>query len=103
MHTVIQSLVEEFRRDLAADSPGLARVALTIARLEYEDLDAAAALASLDALAGTIHERLSPNARPEEQMAMINLCLFAEHKYCGNEKNSFQNRPFVYYECAKAR
>ena len=92
MHTVIQSLVEEFRRDLVADSPGLARVALTIARLEYEDLDAAAALASLDALAGTIQERLSPDARPEEQMAMINLCLFAEHKYRGNEKNYYDPR-----------
>ena len=92
MHTVIHSLIDDFRRVLAEDSPDLARAALTIARLEYEEIDPAPWLASLDALAGTIHERLSPNARVEERVAMINLCLFTEHKYRGNEKNYYDPR-----------
>ncbi|HVK56206.1 MAG TPA: tetratricopeptide repeat protein, partial [Burkholderiales bacterium] len=70
----------------------LAQAAITIARLEYPDLDPRDTLRDLDVLATEIRERLPRGARKEEFMAMICRRLFTELEFRGNEENYYDPR-----------
>src|SRR5262249_52393457 len=75
----------------------LAKAALTIAVSDYPNLDIAAYLSRIDALATTAAERLGSAADVYRSIATLNFLLFQEHGFCGNRedyfdpKNSFLN------------
>ena len=91
---------EEFRR--AVEQPetalDLGRAALAIARSEYPQLDAAAYLARIDAMASEVGEHLnSEEGGPHRSIAALNYVLFQRVGFRGNRedyfdaKNSFLN------------
>jgi len=86
------SICNEFRQVLAGKELELAQAAITIARLEYPDLDPRDTLRDLDVLATEIRERLPRGARKEEFMAMISRRLFTELEFRGNEENYYDPR-----------
>ena len=75
----------------------LGKAALTIAVSDYPNLDIAAYLSRIDALATTAAERLGSAADVYRSIATLNFLLFQEHGFCGNRedyfdpKNSFLN------------
>lgn len=81
-----------------AGGPGdLAAACLAIAQDEYPDLDVAASLAELDAMAATVRSRLAADAFAEQRVAALNHHLFAELGFRGNAdayydpRNSYLN------------
>jgi regulator of sirC expression with transglutaminase-like and TPR domain len=85
-------ICNEFRQVLAGKEPELAQAAITIARLEYPDLDPRDTLRDLDVLATEVRERLPRGARKEELMTMICRRLFTELEFRGNEENYYDRR-----------
>lgn len=71
---------------------------LTIACIEYPDLDVAAFRGELDSIATTIHERIQGLTQPHEIIRAVNHHLFEELKFSGNSAdyynpdNSYMNR-----------
>lgn len=70
----------------------LAEAALVIAREAYPQLDIAAQLASIDALAATLEQRLRPDITPTEKLAQFNHYLFNELGYAGNSDDYYDPR-----------
>jgi len=75
----------------------LGEAALTIAVSDYPNLDIAAYLSRIDALATIAAGRLGADADVYRSIATLNFVLFQEHGFCGNRedyfdpKNSFLN------------
>lgn len=92
MHSAIHAIVNDFQRAMDTDEAALAEPALAIARIEYDDLDVAPYVASIDALAGTIADRLKPHATTEERVAMLNQHLYIEKQFLGNETSYYDPR-----------
>lgn len=90
---------ERFRQIVAGpdDEINLAEAALLIASEEYPDLDIAAYLARLDAMAATLKRRLRADISPADTIVALNRFLFDEHGFTGNAadyydpRNSFLN------------
>ena len=82
------------REETAID---LGTAALTIAVSDYPNLDIAAYLSRIDALATIAAGRLGSDADVYRSIATLNFVLFQEHGFCGNRedyfdpKNSFLN------------
>lgn len=70
----------------------LAEAALVIAREAYPQLDIAAQLARIDALAATLKQRLRPDITPSEKLAQLNHYLFNELGYAGNSDDYYDPR-----------
>jgi regulator of sirC expression with transglutaminase-like and TPR domain len=76
----------------------LARAALLIAAETYPDLDVAAYLGRLDALALAVRPQLADRRGPAERIARLNHFLFVEERFIGNRddyydpRNSFLNQ-----------
>ena len=70
----------------------LAEAALVIAREAYPQLDIAAQLARIDALAATLKQRLRPDITPSEKLAQLNHSLFNELGYAGNSDDYYDPR-----------
>jgi len=90
---------QDFRRTVVRpeDQIDLGRAALTIAQVDYPDLDIAAYLARIDELAATVTDRLISKSDIFRSIAALNLVLFQSHGFRGNRddyfdpKNSFLN------------
>ena len=90
---------KDFRLAVDREDTGidLGKAALTIAVSDYPNLDIAAYLSRIDALATTAAERLGSAADVYRSIATLNFLLFQEHGFCGNRedyfdpKNSFLN------------
>ena len=86
-----------FAELVTRDQFALAEACLLIAEDQYPDLDAAACIARLDAMAATIRGRLAADAFAEQRVAAINHHLFAELNFAGNTgayydpRNSYLN------------
>jgi regulator of sirC expression with transglutaminase-like and TPR domain len=86
-----------FAELVTRDQFALAEACLLIAEDQYPDLDAAACIARLDAIAATIRGRLAADAFAEQKVAAINHHLFAELNFAGNTgayydpRNSYLN------------
>jgi len=85
-------------RRIAEKEPlDLARAALAIAHEEYPSLDEAAYLRKLDDIAAQVMRSLPPGALPERRVGRLNLVLFRELGFRGNDadyydpRNSFLN------------
>ena len=85
-------------RRIAEKEPlDLARAALAIAHEEYPSLDEAAYLRKLDDIAAQVMRSLPPGALPERRVGRLNLVLFRELGFHGNDadyydpRNSFLN------------
>ncbi|MBA2689285.1 MAG: tetratricopeptide repeat protein [Burkholderiales bacterium] len=76
-------------RKVVVENVDLARAALVIARIEYPDLDPERFILRLDALAAAVRERMPPNAKTEQQVATLNLYLFTEQQYHGNDADYY--------------
>ena len=95
-----QRLEGEFQALSACDDEGLdlEAGAFLIARFAYPDLDVAASVGVLDALAREVRERLGRKASGEEIVKTINRYLFVEQGFAGNTHeyydvdNSYLNR-----------
>lgn len=76
----------------------LAEAALLIASDDYRDLDVAAYLARLDAMAATLKRRLRPDISAADRIVALNRFLFVEQGFSGNAadyydpRNSFLNK-----------
>ena len=90
---------ERFRQMVSGpdEAIDLAEAALLIASEEYRDLDIAAYLARLDAMAATLKHRLRADISPADTIIALNRFLFDEHGFSGNAvdyydpRNSFLN------------
>jgi regulator of sirC expression with transglutaminase-like and TPR domain len=85
-------------RRIASKEPlDLARAALAIAREEYPSLDESAYLTKLDDIAEQVNRSLPPGALAERRVGRLNLVLFRELGFRGNDgdyydpRNSFLN------------
>jgi regulator of sirC expression with transglutaminase-like and TPR domain len=85
-------------RRIAEKEPlDLGRAALAVAHEEYPSLDEAAYLRKLDDIAGQVMRSLPPGALPERRVGRLNLVLFRELGFRGNDvdyydpRNSFLN------------
>jgi len=85
-------------RRIAEKEPlDLARASLAIAHEEYPALDEAAYLGKLDEIAAQVMRSLPPGALPERRVGRLNLVLFRELGFRGNDtdyydpRNSFLN------------
>ena len=85
-------------RRIAEKEPlDLARAALAIAHEEYPSLDEAEYLGKLDDIAARVMRSLPPGALPERRVGRLNLVLFRELGFRGNDadyydpRNSFLN------------
>jgi len=67
----------------------LGKAALTIAVSDYPNLDIAAYLSRIDALATTAAGRLGSDADVYRSITTLNFVLFQEHGFCGNRKDYF--------------
>ena len=70
----------------------LDRVALTIAKAEYKELQAAPYLRRLDDMAAELRPRLSPEEPPERLVAELNAYLFGEQAFHGNATDYYDPR-----------
>lgn len=86
-----QAVIDAFRAEI--DRPeseiDLARAALTVARLEYPDLDIEEWLDRLEGHAGEVRARLSAEASMEERVATLSRYLFAEQGFRGNGEDYY--------------
>jgi len=93
------SSAERFKQLVAGpdEEIRLAEAALLIASDEYRNLDVAAYLARLDAMAASFKRRLWPDISPADVIVRLNRFLFDEHGFTGNAddyydpRNSFLN------------
>lgn len=85
------------RQDIDEDRISLERAALTIARMEHPDLDVEHYIRVLDQLALRVEKLLPLAPDPEECISALNLVLFQEEEFTGNQddyydpRNSFLN------------
>jgi regulator of sirC expression with transglutaminase-like and TPR domain len=80
-------------RRIAEKEPlDLARAALAIAHEEYPSLDEAAYLRKLDEIAEQVMRSLPPGALPERRVGRLNLVLFRELGFRGNESDYYDPR-----------
>lgn len=94
-----QDSYQDFRRAVCCpeDQIELGRAALTIAQVDYPDLDIAAYLARIDELAANVTDRLITKSDIFRSIAALNLVLFQSRGFRGNHddyfdpKNSFLN------------
>ncbi len=70
----------------------LAEAALLIASEEYPDLDIAAYLERLDAMAATLKRRLRADISPADTIVALNRFLFDEHGFTGNAADYYDPR-----------
>lgn len=70
----------------------LAEAALVIARDEYPELDVAAYLQRIDALAQTLRSRLRADISPADTLAMLNNYMFEELGFAGNSEDYYDPR-----------
>lgn len=70
----------------------LAEAALVIARDEYPELDVAAYLQRIDALAQTLRSRLRADISPADTLAMLNNYMFEELGFAGNSDDYYDPR-----------
>jgi regulator of sirC expression with transglutaminase-like and TPR domain len=94
MNARIQALRERLA-DLAGRPAGdvdLAEAALVVAAEEYPDLDVAAYLGRLDALAGQVGARLGACPSDAERATALNRFLFAEQGFAGNRDSYYDPR-----------
>lgn len=70
----------------------LAEAALVIAREEYPQLDIAAYLQRIEALAATLRRRLHADTPPKETLALLNRYLFEELGFAGNSDDYYDPR-----------
>ena len=97
---VLEDLEEQFQSLAARDGPSfqLEDGVLTIARIEYPDLDLGAFRGELDAIASVLRERIRELSEPQEIIRCVNQHLFEELKFSGNSAdyynpdNSYMNR-----------
>jgi len=94
-----QDSYQDFRRvvECPEEKIDLARAALTIAQVDYPDLDIAAYLARIDELAANVTDRLITKSDIFRSIAALNWVLFQSRGFRGNRddyfdpKNSFLN------------
>jgi regulator of sirC expression with transglutaminase-like and TPR domain len=94
-----QDSYQDFRRAVCRpeDQIELGRAALTIAQVDYPDLDIAAYLAQIDELAANVTDRLITKSDIFRSIAALNWVLFQSRGFRGNRddyfdpKNSFLN------------
>ena len=80
-------------RRIAEKEPlDLARAALAIAHEEYPSLDEAAYLGKLDEIAAQVMRSLPPGALPERRVGRLNLVLFRELGFRGNDSDYYDPR-----------
>ena len=80
-------------RLLAEKEPlDLARAALAIAHEEYPSLDEAEYLRKLDEIAAQVMRSLPPGALPERRVGRLNLVLFRELGFRGNDSDFYDPR-----------
>src|SRR5207248_2035489 len=88
-------LVKEFAaqvNDVEDERIDLARAALTIARVEYLDLDPSICIAQLEDLASRVRRRITPYSNTQETLRAINGVLFEEEQLKGNTDEYFDPR-----------
>ena len=93
------NLATEFGALLQGDDDHipLSHAALTVARIEYPDLEFAPYLAQLDSFAARVQSRLPHVAEPSDVISALNAVLFEEERFAGNRddyydaRNSFLN------------
>jgi regulator of sirC expression with transglutaminase-like and TPR domain len=89
--------LERFAELVAREQFSLAEACLLIAADQYPELDIAACVAKLDAMAATVRGRLAADALAEQKVAALNFHLFGELRFCGNAdayydpRNSYLN------------
>jgi regulator of sirC expression with transglutaminase-like and TPR domain len=97
---ILEDLEEQFQSLAARDdaSFNLEQGVLTIARIEYPDLDDSVFRAELDSIALMLRERIQGFVEPHDVIRAINHYLFEELKFSGNSAdyynpdNSYMNR-----------
>jgi regulator of sirC expression with transglutaminase-like and TPR domain len=97
---VLEDLEKQFQLLAARDDASfkLEDGVITIARIEYPDLDAGSFRAGLDEIAATLTERIRGLTEPHEIIRAINGHIFEELRFTGNSAdyyspdNSFMNR-----------
>ncbi|HEU5118495.1 MAG TPA: transglutaminase-like domain-containing protein [Isosphaeraceae bacterium] len=83
----------EFRRLLSGDEAvDLTRLSLEIAQDLYPDLDNAAYLIRLDALAERVRDRCPSGAKVRQILGQINWVLFVEESFRGNDESYYDPR-----------
>jgi hypothetical protein len=88
-HRHFAALVEPARDD---ESIPLAAAALTIARMEYPDLDAGPYLARLEEMAERVRTRIRKNPTARESITLLNRVLFQEEGLRGNREDFYDPR-----------
>ena len=83
--TLVGPRVEDERIDLT-------RAALTIARIEYRDLNVEHYAARMDELAGRVRARISGLGEPGQTIAALNTVLFEEEHFHGNAEEYYDPR-----------
>ena len=89
--------LERFAELVTREQFSLAEACLLIAQDQYPELDIAACVAKLDAMAATVRGRLAADALAEQKVAALNWHLFGELRFCGNAdayydpRNSYLN------------
>jgi len=89
--------LERFAELVAREQFSLAEACLLLAEDQYPELDIAACIAKLDAMAATVRGRLAADALAEQKVAALNFHLFGELRFCGNAdayydpRNSYLN------------
>ena len=89
--------LERFAELVTREQFSLAEACLLIAEDQYPELDIAACVAKLDAMAATVRGRLAADALAEQKVAALNFHLFGELRFCGNAdayydpRNSYLN------------
>ena len=91
---LIRDPYKEFRQtvDRGEDKINLGRAALTLAAVDYPDLDIDIYLARIDRLAAEAQARLGAEADVHRIIAVLNDVLFRQHGFHGNRDNYFDPR-----------
>ena len=84
--------LERFAELVTREQFSLAEACLLIAQDEYADLDVAAGIARLDAIASTVRGRLAADAAPEQKVTALNHHLFAELGFKGDVDTYYDPR-----------
>ncbi len=90
--TVAEAFAALVGREVEDERIPLDRAALTIAQLEYPDLDLQLYVVRLDGLAERVKRRLQHLASAPETIAALNDVLFAEEGLKGNRENYYDPR-----------
>jgi regulator of sirC expression with transglutaminase-like and TPR domain len=93
----VSANLERFAELVSREQFGLGEACLLIAQDRYPDLDVAACVAQLDAIAATVRGRIAADAAAEQRVAALNRHVFAELGFAGNvaayydPRNSYLN------------